>query len=63
MSEFFRGVEDLVKVFYDEYMTRNGILTHIYKRPMKRDNLGDLNVQSYLIITYKRMKQNGMLLS
>ena len=29
MSGFFRGVEDLVKVFYDEYMTRNQILTHI----------------------------------
>ena len=27
MSEFFRGVEDLVKVFYDEYMTRNRIVT------------------------------------
>jgi len=56
MSEFFRGVEDLVKVFYDEYMTRNGILTHIYKRPMKRDNLGDLNAQklfNYYIQAYE----------
>ena len=56
MSEFFRGVEDLVKVFYDEYMTRNRILTHIYKRPMKRDNLGDLNAQklfNYYIQAYE----------
>ena len=56
MSEFFRGVEDLVKVFYDEYMTRNGILTHIYKRPMKRANLGDLNAQklfNYYIQAYE----------
>ena len=56
MSEFFRGVEDLVKVFYDEYMTRNQILTHIYKRPMKRDNLGDLNAQklfNYYIQAYE----------
>ena len=56
MSEFFRGVEDLVKVFYDEYMTRNGILTHIYKRPMRRANLGDLNAQklfNYYIQAYE----------
>jgi len=56
MSEFFRGVEDLVKVFYDEYMTRNRILTHIYKRPMKRANLGDLNAQklfNYYIQAYE----------
>ena len=56
MSEFFRGVEDLVKVFYDEYMTRNQILTHIYKRPMKRENLGDLNAQklfNYYIQAYE----------
>ena len=56
MSEFFRGVEDLVKVFYDEYMTRNRILTHIYKRPMKRENLGDLNAQklfNYYIQAYE----------
>ena len=56
MSEFFRGVEDLVKVFYDEYMTRNRILTHIYKRPMKRANLGDLNAQklfNYCIKAYE----------
>ena len=56
MSGFFRGVEDLVKVFYDEYMTRNRILTHIYKRPMKRANLGDLNAQklfNYYIQAYE----------
>ncbi len=56
MSKFFRGVEDLVKVLYDEYMTRNGILTHIYKRPMKRANLGDLNAQklfNYYIQAYE----------
>ena len=56
MSGFFRGVEDLVKVFYDEYMTRNRILTHIYKRPMKRENLGDLNAQklfNYYIQAYE----------
>ena len=56
MSEFFRGVEDLVKVLYDEYMTRNGILTHIYKRPMRRANLGDLNAQklfNYYIQAYE----------
>ena len=56
MSQFFRGVEDLVKVFYDEYMTRNRILTHIYKRPMKRANLGDLNAQklfNYYIQAYE----------
>lgn len=56
MSEFFRGVENLVTVLYDEYMTRNRILSHIYKRPMKRANLGDLNAQklfNYYIQSYE----------
>ena len=56
ISGFFRGVEDLVKVLYDEYMTRNNIETHIYKRPMRRVNLGDLNAQklfNYYIQAYE----------
>jgi len=56
MSEFFRGVENLVTILYDEYMTRNHILSHIYKRPMKRANLGDLNAQklfNYYIQSYE----------
>ena len=64
MSEFFRGVENLVKVFYDEYMTRNHILSHIYKRPMKRDNLGDLNAQklfNYYIQSYETERNVSIL--
>ena len=64
ISEFFRGVENLVKVFYDEYMTRNHILSHIYKRPMKRDNLGDLNAQklfNYYIQSYETERNVSIL--
>ena len=55
-SRFFRKVKHLIQVLYDEYMTRNNIETHIYKRPMRRVNLGDLNAQklfNYYIQAYE----------
>jgi len=55
-SKFFEGVDGLIKVLYDEYFTHKFIKSHIYKRPMKMANLGDLNPQklfNYYIQSYE----------
>ena len=55
-SKFFRGVDRLVKIFYDEYISKKFIKSHIYKRPIKKVNLGDLNPQklfNYYIQSYE----------
>ena len=61
-SRFFRKVKHLIQVLYDEYMTRNHIETHIYKRPMRRVNLGNLKQQydtAFWLMAPKKQAQRG----
>jgi len=55
-SKFFEGVDGLVRILYDEYISKKFIKSHIYKRPMKLANLGELNPQklfNYYIQSYE----------